>query len=120
MDEGEEVMAKVTVELSGPTNFSGKSRDALGMEGGGKGRRASATKAPAPTRVAPAEPVEVSDKDLAKEHARFEKRRATERWISGQLKTTEHERIHRRADHVLKGKAPRQFKGITGERKDKW
>jgi hypothetical protein len=93
--------------------------DGMDTGKGKKGRSAgSESRATAPpTHALPSEPVKVSDKDIAKEHARYEKRRATERWISGQLSTTEHSRVHARADHVLRGKRIPTFKGKTGERK---
>lgn len=67
----------------------------------------------------PTPPKQPSEHDIAKDHARYEKRRSTERWIAGSLKTSEHEKIHRRADHILAGKRPRDFKGATGENKGK-
>lgn len=51
-----------------------------------------------------------------KDEARRQKRQATEEWISGRKSTKDHEHIHRRANHVLSNKKPREFKGKTGER----
>lgn len=61
-----------------------------------------------------------SDRHMIRERAKSEKRHATESWISGHMTTEEHNAVHRRADHVLSGRHPREFKGKTGERKIKF
>lgn len=66
-----------------------------------------------------AAPTPLSERMQMKEHARHEKRMATERWISGHMSSEEHEHVHRRADHILSGKHPRHYSGKTGERKIK-
>ncbi len=58
-----------------------------------------------------------SDKEMVRDHAKRSKRHATESWISGHMTTKEHDAIHKRADHVLKGKKIPDFKGKVGERK---
>lgn len=63
------------------------------------------------------EPKPLSERMQMKEHARHEKRRATESWISGHMSTSEHTAVHKRADHILSGKHPKHFSGKTGERK---
>lgn len=78
-------------------------------------------KSPAPT-VMPDEPVKVkvpTDKQRTKEDARYAKRRATERWVRGEITTESHNSIHARADHVLRGKRVREFRGKSGENKGK-
>lgn len=57
-----------------------------------------------------------TDMARIKEEARMQKRRATEDWIAGRKSTKDHEHIHRRANHVLSNKKPREFRGKTGER----
>lgn len=52
-----------------------------------------------------------SDKQLVKEHARMQKRHATQDWVAGRMSTKAHNEVHARADHVLSGKHPRAFKG---------
>jgi hypothetical protein len=52
-------------------------------------------------------------------HARDAKVRATQDWVDGRMDTTQHNRVHARANHVLAGKSTREFKGKTGERKGK-
>jgi hypothetical protein len=63
------------------------------------------------------EPRRPSDKQLVREHAKSQKRHATQEWVAGRMNTSEHSAIHARADHVLAGRAPRQFKGKNGDRK---
>jgi len=119
-------VAKVTIEMSGPTAVEGKSRDALKSSKSPKGRNAGkepntgkVINRPKDHPALPSEPVEISDADIAKDNARFQKRRATENWIAGRMKTEEHEKVHNRANHVLKGKQPKHFKGASGEQKGK-
>lgn len=57
-----------------------------------------------------------TDGERIKEAARHAKRNATEDWIAGRKTTKDHEHIHRRANHVLSNKKPREFKGKSGER----
>lgn len=52
-----------------------------------------------------------SDKQMVKEHARMQKRHATQDWVAGRMSTKAHNAVHARADHVLSGKHPRAFKG---------
>lgn len=52
-----------------------------------------------------------SDKQLIKDHARMQKRHATEDWVAGRMSTKAHNAVHARADHVLTGKHPRSFRG---------
>ncbi|MGH6878562.1 MAG: hypothetical protein ACREHV_14465 [Rhizomicrobium sp.] len=60
-----------------------------------------------------------SDKQMVKDHARSAKRNATHDWVAGRITTKEHNAVHSRADHVLSGKNPRGFKGVSGERKSR-
>jgi len=53
---------------------------------------------------------------MTRQHAKHEKHRATESWISGHMSTKEHSAVHARADHILRGGKPHEFKGKTGER----
>ena len=119
-------MAKVTIEMSGPTSVEGGSRDALKSKKAPKGRNAgkepntgNVINRPKDRPAHPSEPVEVPDADIARENARMQKRSATASWIAGRMKTEEHEKIHNRANHVLKGKQPKHFKGASGEQKSK-
>lgn len=57
-----------------------------------------------------------TDTQRIKEAARHAKRNATEDWIAGRRSTKDHEHIHRRSNHILDNKKPREFKGKTGER----
>ena len=58
-----------------------------------------------PMLAAIIEPVrKPSDKEMLKDHARMQKRHATESWVAGRMSTKEHNAIHARADHVLAGK----------------
>lgn len=66
-----------------------------------------------------AEPAPLNDRQQMKEHARHEKRRATEDWISGRITTHEHKAVHDRAEHVMSGKNPKHYSGKSGERKIK-
>jgi hypothetical protein len=61
--------------------------------------------------VIPMAPKRPSDKEMVKDHARMQKRHATQDWVAGRMTTKQHNAIHARADHVLSGKHPRQFKG---------
>lgn len=113
-------MAKIHIELSGPNSVNDGEQDALATKKAPKGRSAGKeSKAAQKVSVLPSEPAEISDEELARDHARSEKRRATEHWIAGRMTTSDHEKIHRRADHVLKNKSPKHFKGPSGERKSK-
>ena len=55
-------------------------------------------------------------RERVKNHARNAKVRATQDWIDGNMKTEDHERVHRRANHVLAGKGTAEFRGRTGEK----
>lgn len=57
-----------------------------------------------------------TDLQRIKDEARHAKRSATEDWIAGRKSTQDHEHIHRRANHILSGHKPREFRGKTGER----
>jgi hypothetical protein len=57
-----------------------------------------------------------SDAAMIREEARRQKRRTTEDWIAGRVSTKQHEHVHRRANHVLSSKKPREFRGKTGEK----
>ena len=57
-----------------------------------------------------------TDKKLMRESAKHTVRRATEDWVSGHITTKECNAAHERAKHVLSGKSPREFKGMSGER----
>lgn len=54
-----------------------------------------------------------SDKQMVKDHARMQKRHATQDWVAGRMTTKAHNAVHARADHVLSGKHPRAFRGRT-------
>lgn len=58
-----------------------------------------------------------SEKEQVTNHARNAKVRATQDWIDGRIDTPQHEKIHKRADHVIAKKNPKGFRGKTGERK---
>lgn len=60
-----------------------------------------------------------TDHQLMRENAKREMRHATESWISGHTTTKEHNAVHARARHVLSGKRPNEFRGMSGERKMK-
>lgn len=66
-----------------------------------------------------AEPKKPSDSQMVKGEARYQKRRATEDWVAGRIDSKQHNNIHSRANHVLSGKVPAEFKGKTGEKKGK-
>jgi hypothetical protein len=68
--------------------------------------------------MAPVKPP--SDKKMMKENAKHSVRRATEDWVSGHISTKECAAAHARAKHVISGKEPREFKGMSGERKMKF
>jgi hypothetical protein len=63
---------------------------------------------------------EPTDGQKIKTQAKYEKRRATEDWVAGRMTTQDHKAVHERANHVLAGRSPHEFKGKTGERKGKW
>lgn len=65
-------------------------------------------------------PKQPSDKQQIKSEAKHQMKRATEDWVAGRMTTGEHKAIHARAQHVLHGKNPHEFKGKSGERKGKW
>lgn len=50
------------------------------------------------------------------DHARRAKVNATRDWVDGRITTSQHSKIHARANHVLSGRETRSFKGTTGER----
>ena len=52
-----------------------------------------------------------------KMHARDRKVRATQDWVDGHIDSKRHAAIHKRANHVLKGRDPLEFRGTTGEAK---
>jgi hypothetical protein len=60
-----------------------------------------------------------TDKHLMRENAKREMRHATDSWVSGHTTTKEHAAVHARAKHVLSGKRPQEFRGVSGERKMK-
>jgi hypothetical protein len=70
-----------------------------------------------------AEPKKLSpakvDRERVINHARDAKVRATQDWVEGRMPTDQHERVHKRANHVLSKKSPQEFKGKTGERAPK-
>jgi hypothetical protein len=57
-----------------------------------------------------------TEKQMTKDHAKHEMRRATESWVSGHISTKEHSAVHDRAKHIVSGKRVHEFKGKTGER----
>jgi hypothetical protein len=61
-----------------------------------------------------AEPV--SDKKIIKDNAKHTLRRATDDWVEGRITTKEHKAVHERTKHVLSGKQPHEFRGMSGER----
>jgi hypothetical protein len=61
-----------------------------------------------------AEPV--SEKKMIKENAKHTLRRATDDWVEGRISTKEHKAVHERTKHVLSGKHPHEFRGMSGER----
>lgn len=65
------------------------------------------------------EPKPLNERQMLKEHARHQMRRATEDWVSGHITTHEHNAVHARGKHILAGKHPREFSGKSGERKIK-
>jgi hypothetical protein len=62
------------------------------------------------------EPKPLTDKQVIKNEAKYQKKRATEDWVAGRIDTKAHRAVHDRANHVLKGGHPHEFKGKTGER----
>lgn len=67
-----------------------------------------------------AEPKRPTDRQMIKDRAKSEMRRATEEWVSGRMDSGEHKAVHDRAKHVMSNKPVHEFKGKTGERKGKW
>jgi hypothetical protein len=66
------------------------------------------------------EPVQVpTDNKLIRENAKSSLRHATDSWVSGHITTKEHKAVHERVKHVLSGKRPMEFKGVSGEKKMK-
>lgn len=63
---------------------------------------------------------EPTDRQIVRQNAKGEIRRATDSWVSGHMTTKEHAAVHARAKHVLAGKHPNEFKGPSGERKMKF
>jgi len=61
-------------------------------------------------------PEPLSDKKLMKESAKHTIRHTTDSWVSGHITTKEHKAVVDRAKHVLAGKHPHEFKGMSGER----
>jgi len=61
-------------------------------------------------------PEPLSDKKLARETAKGSLRRATDDWVEGRISTKEHKAVHERTKHVLSGKKPHEFRGMSGER----
>ena len=57
-----------------------------------------------------------TDAKMVREHAKRALRHATESWVSGHITTKECSAAHDRAKHVLSGRSPREFKGMSGER----
>lgn len=96
--------------------------NAAQAKGKGKKRSAKAAKAkpvdemPVHVVASSAGTEPVSDKKLMKESAKHAIRRSTEEWVSGHITTKECAAAHDRAKHVLAGKRPAEFKGMSGER----
>lgn len=67
-----------------------------------------------------APPKPPTDRQRVREEAKYQKRNATESWIAGRMTTAEHQAVHARADHVLSGRHPHEFRGKSGERKGKF
>lgn len=67
-----------------------------------------------------AAPKPLTDKQQIRQDAKYQMKRATEDWVAGRVSTDEHEAVHNRAQHVLHGRHPHDFKGKSGERKGKW
>ena len=65
------------------------------------------------------QPKKLTDTQVLKGEARYQKRRATEDWVAGRIDSKQHTNIHSRANHVLAGKVPAEFKGTTGDKKGK-
>jgi hypothetical protein len=61
-------------------------------------------------------PKPLSDHQQVKMNAKHTLKRATDDWVEGRISTKEHKAVHERAKHVLSGKQPREFKGMSGER----
>lgn len=62
------------------------------------------------------EPAPISDKQMVKASAKHTLRRATDDWVEGRITTKEHKAVHERTKHVLSGKHPHEFRGVSGER----
>lgn len=62
---------------------------------------------------------EPTEHQRMRENAKSNMRQATDSWVSGHTTTKEHAAVHARAKHVLSGKRPQEFKGVSGERKMK-
>ncbi len=61
-------------------------------------------------------PKPMSDHQQIKMNAKSTLKRATDDWVEGRISTKEHKAVHERTKHVLSGKQPREFKGMSGER----
>jgi hypothetical protein len=46
---------------------------------------------------------------MMKERAKGSMRNATDDWVNGRIGSKEHEAIHERAKHVMRGRKPREF-----------
>jgi hypothetical protein len=55
--------------------------------------------------------------ERTRSHARDAKVRATQDWVEGRIDSKQHTNVHKRANHVLTNRTPREFKGTTGEKK---
>src|SRR5665213_777567 len=60
-----------------------------------------------------------TDKHMIRESAKMSMRHAVDSWVSGHTTTKEVAAVHARAKHVLSGKRPADFKGMSGERERK-
>jgi hypothetical protein len=60
-----------------------------------------------------------TDNQLTRQMAKSSLRSSTDSWVSGHITTKEHAAVHARAKHILSGKRPMEFKGMSGERKMK-
>jgi len=61
-------------------------------------------------------PKPLSDSQAIKANAKRTLRRATDDWVEGRISTKEHKAVHERTKHVLSGKKPHDFRGVSGER----
>ena len=64
-------------------------------------------------------PKPLSDTQQIKVNTRHAMKRATDDWVEGRITTHEHKAVHSRGKHVLAGKHPSEFRGMSGERKMK-